>query len=153
MHCGIVTPPPLSFTNVMVYIGETQRRRSHYTTMHRFSLIFGIELCESLRDCLSKNCGFLSRFFTLKVLIFGRYVFVIVLFVTLIARFLFYVVVVDHIHRECSTHQVSEIHLHCPGIKVYHFSLEWYTFIPASFFKILLILCEAGPMYGRQTED
>jgi phenylalanyl-tRNA synthetase alpha subunit len=33
----------------------------------------------------------------------------------------------DHIHRECGTHQVSEIHLHCPGIKVYHFSLEWYT--------------------------
>ena len=79
----------------LVYIGETQRRSSHYTTMHRFSLIFGIELCESLRDCLSKNCGFLSRFFTLKVLIFGRYVFVIVLFVTLIARFLFYVVVVS----------------------------------------------------------
>ena len=34
-------------------------------------------------------------FFTLKILIFGRYVFIIVLFVTLVARFLFYVVVVS----------------------------------------------------------
>ena len=34
-------------------------------------------------------------FFTLNILIFGRYVFIIVLFVTLIARFLFYVIVVS----------------------------------------------------------
>jgi hypothetical protein len=33
------------------------------------------------------------------------------------------------------------------------FSLEWYTFIPASFLKILSILCEAGQMYSRQTDD
>jgi hypothetical protein len=44
---------------------------------------------------MSKNCVFLSRFFTLKILIFGRYVFIIVSFVTLIARFLFYVFVVS----------------------------------------------------------
>ena len=43
--------------------------------MHCFSLIFGIELCESLRDVCRKIVGFLSRFFTLKILIFGRYVF------------------------------------------------------------------------------
>jgi hypothetical protein len=42
---------------------------------------------------VEKLC-FLSRFFTLKILIFGRYVFIIVLLVTLIARFLFYVAVV-----------------------------------------------------------
>ena len=74
-----------------IHFGRTQRS-SHYTTMHRFSLIFGIEFLRVFERCLSKNCG-LSRFFTLKILIFERYVFIIVLFVTLIARFLFYVVV------------------------------------------------------------
>ena len=32
------------------------------------------------------------------------------------------------------------------------FSLEWYNWMPASF-KILSILCEAEPIYGRLTED
>jgi hypothetical protein len=31
-----------------------QRRSGHYTTMHRFSLIFGIEFCESLKDVCRK---------------------------------------------------------------------------------------------------
>jgi hypothetical protein len=39
---------------VYVSKGPNQRRSGHYTTMHRFSLIFGIEFCESLKDVCRK---------------------------------------------------------------------------------------------------
>jgi hypothetical protein len=39
-----------------------QRRSGHYTIMHRFSLIFGIELCESLRDVSRKIVVFYRDF-------------------------------------------------------------------------------------------
>jgi hypothetical protein len=76
---------------------------THYQSEEEWSLYHNASLLINIRNwilrvfqrCLSKNCGCLSRFFTLNNLIFGRYVFIIVLFVTLIARFLFYVVVVS----------------------------------------------------------
>jgi hypothetical protein len=49
---------------------------------------------ESLKD-VCRKIVVVYRVFTLKILIFGRYVFIIVLFATLIARFLFYVLVVS----------------------------------------------------------
>jgi hypothetical protein len=75
----------------------------HGVTEDEWSLYHNASLLINIRNwtlrvferCLSKNCGFLSRFFTLKILIFGRYVFIIVIFVTLVARFLLYVVVVS----------------------------------------------------------
>jgi hypothetical protein len=73
--------------------------------------------------CLSKNCGCLSRFFTLKILIFGRYVFIIVLFVTLIARFLFYVVCF-HVSVMLITHWIIL------GFGSVHMSQKWLWYSP-----------------------
>jgi hypothetical protein len=68
-----------------------------WSLYHNASLLINIRnwILRVFERCLSKNCGCLLRFFTLKILMFGRYVFIIVLLVTLIARFLFYVVVVS----------------------------------------------------------
>ena len=82
------------FSTLVAYTRDAEEEWSLY---HNASLLINIRnsILRVFERCLSKNCGCLSRFFTLNILIFGRYVFIIVLFVTLIARFLFYVVVVS----------------------------------------------------------
>ena len=60
----ISQPGTLVVRNLPYWFSLDQRRSGHYTTMHRFSLIFGIELCESLRD-VSRKIVFFYRDFSL----------------------------------------------------------------------------------------